>query len=193
MIEVYRVAHDLQGRCESEGWKFCLIGGLALQRWGEPRETIDVDVTLLAGFGQEEAFVNKIISWYQPRVAEIVEFAVTNRVVLVKAPSGVGIDIALGCLPFEESAVDRASAYEFIPGMELRTASAEDLVVMKAFASRPKDWVDVEGIVIRQRHSIDWEYVQAQLAPLVELKGEPDIMTRLERVRRSVDEPRLGS
>lgn len=52
MLEVYRAAADLQDRCRASGWRFCVIGGLALQRWGEPRETIDVDVTLLTGFGR---------------------------------------------------------------------------------------------------------------------------------------------
>ena len=53
MLEVYRAAAELQRRFQDRGWRFCLIGGLALQRWGEPRETIDVDVTLLTGFGDE--------------------------------------------------------------------------------------------------------------------------------------------
>ena len=57
MLEVYRAAADLRRKFEKRGWRFCLIGGLALQRWGEPRETIDVDVTLLTGFGGEESFV----------------------------------------------------------------------------------------------------------------------------------------
>ena len=52
MLESYRAATDLQDRCRASGWRFCVIGGLALQRWGEPRETIDVDVTLLTGFGR---------------------------------------------------------------------------------------------------------------------------------------------
>ena len=30
------------------------MGGVALQRWGEPRLTQDVDLTLLTGFGDEE-------------------------------------------------------------------------------------------------------------------------------------------
>ena len=54
MTEVIRAAADLQTFCEAHGWRFCLIGGLALQRWGEPRETVDVDLTLLTGFGGEE-------------------------------------------------------------------------------------------------------------------------------------------
>lgn len=150
MLEVYRAADVLQKHCESQHWRFCLIGGLALQRWGEPRETIDVDVTLLTGFGSEERFIREILSWYEPRVTDPVGFALRNRVVLVQAPSGVGIDIALGGLPFEEAAVERSTLYEFAPGISLRTASAEDLIVMKAFASRAKDWVDVEGMAIRQ-------------------------------------------
>lgn len=36
MLEVYRAADMLQRHCESQHWRFCLIGGLALQRWGEP-------------------------------------------------------------------------------------------------------------------------------------------------------------
>lgn len=187
MLEVFRAADELQRRCEAEGWRFCLIGGLALQRWGEPRETIDVDITLLAGFGQEQEFARTILSWYEPRVPDAVEFAVTNRVVLARAPSGVGIDVALGCLPFEESAVARATPYEFAPGVLLRTASAEDLVVMKAFAARPKDWIDVEGIVIRQAGSLDWPYIERQLTPLVELKGEPEILTHLAELKTSFD------
>jgi hypothetical protein len=37
-------------------------------------------------------------------------------------------------MPFEESVVDRATPYEFAPDIRLRTASAEDLLVLKAFA-----------------------------------------------------------
>lgn len=184
MLEVYRAAADLQQRFRERGWRFCLIGGLALQRWGEPRETIDVDVTLLTGFGGEETFIRQILAWYEPRVADPARFALENRVLLVQAASGVGIDIALGGMPFEESTVARATPYEFAPGILLVTASAEDLIVMKSFASRPKDWVDVEGIVIRQADRLDWAYIDSQLRPLVALKEEPEILERLETMRK---------
>ncbi|MCE9631039.1 MAG: nucleotidyl transferase AbiEii/AbiGii toxin family protein [Planctomycetia bacterium] len=186
MIEVYRAAAGLQQRFQEQGWRFCLIGGLALQRWGEPRETIDVDVTLLTGFGGEESFVREILDWYEPRVADPAGFALENRVLLVQAASGVGIDIALGGMPFEESAVARATPYEFAPGIPLQTASSEDLIVMKAFASRPKDWVDLEGILIRQHGRLDWAYVESQLQPLAELKEEPEILERLANMRNKV-------
>ncbi len=37
MLELIRVAADLQDFCEARDWRFCFIGGLALQRWGERR------------------------------------------------------------------------------------------------------------------------------------------------------------
>jgi hypothetical protein len=54
---------------------------------------------------------------------------------------------------------------------------------MKAFASRPKDWVDLEGILIRQHGLLDWAYVESQLRPLTELKEEPEILERLATLR----------
>ncbi|OFW03868.1 MAG: hypothetical protein A3H96_04585 [Acidobacteria bacterium RIFCSPLOWO2_02_FULL_67_36] len=110
-----------------------------------------------------------------------------NRVLLLRAPSGVGLDIAFGGLPFEETAVNRSSVFTFPPDVPLRTCSAEDLIVLKAFADRAKDWVDVEGIIIRQSGRIDWPYVRAQLAPLVELKEAPEILRQLDQRRRELD------
>jgi len=90
-------------------------------------------------------------------------------------------------LPFEETAVSRSSVFTFPFDIPLRTCSAEDLLVLKAFADRPKDWVDVDGIIIRQSGEIDWPYVLAQLAPLVELKEAPEILRQLDRRRRELD------
>lgn len=187
MNAVIRAAADLQAVCESEGWRFCLIGGIALQRWGEPRETVDVDLTLLTGFGDEMRFISTLMRHFEARIDRAAEFARENRVLLLRAPSGVGLDIALGGLPFEETVVDRSSVFTFPPDASLRTCSAEDLIVLKAFADRPKDWVDVEGIVIRQVDRLDWRYVREQLAPLVELKESPEILRRLDELRRRLE------
>jgi hypothetical protein len=181
--EVIRAAAELQAVCEGEGWRYCFIGGLALLRWGEPRETIDVDLTLLTGFGGEAPFIDKLLSLCESRIEDAANFAMVSRVLLLRAKSGVGLDIALGGLPFEESAVARSSMFAFPGDVQLRTCSAEDLVVMKAFAARARDWLDIEGIIIRQTGRLDWSYVMAQLKPLAELKNAPEIVDELERRR----------
>jgi hypothetical protein len=187
VIELIRAAYDLQTFCESEGWPFCIIGGLAVQRWGEPRETVDVGLTLLTGFGGEEPFIRRLLQQYDGRVDDSAEFARINRVLLLRAPSGVGIDIALGRPPFEEAVVSRSSLFSFPGGVRLRTCSAEDLIVLKAFASRPRDWIDVDGVIVRQTRRLDWSYIDRQLRPLAELKEAPEILSELDKRRQDLE------
>jgi hypothetical protein len=54
----------------------------------------------------------------------------------------------------------------------LVTCSAEDLVVLKAFADRMQDWLDIEGIIVRQGASLDRSLVLQELGPLLELKED---------------------
>jgi len=182
-----RAAADLQAVCEVHQWRFCFIGGLAVLRWGEPRETVDVDLTLITGFGHESEFASVLVKSFQPRIDDAVTFAKDNRVLLLRTASGVGLDIALGGLPFEELAVARSTLFTYPADVPLRTCSAEDLIVLKAFADRPKDWMDIEGVIVRQSDQLDWPYVRAQLAPLAELKDAPELLDQLERLRARLD------
>jgi len=119
-----------QAACDAAGLPNCIIGGIALQRWGEPRFTADI---VLAG------------------------------------------------LDYEARVIERASFWDIGGGARLRTCSAEDLLVMKSFAGRDKDWADVTGILERQGPRLDLEMVRRELAPLVAAKEEPDLMAQLER------------
>lgn len=182
MKTLFQTASELQNFFNKNNWRFCFIGGLALQRWGEARLTIDVDVTLLTGFGAEKEFIDALLSAYPARIPDPAAFAQENRVLLLKSANGVGIDIALAALPFEEEVIKRASLFEFLPGISLLTCSAEDLIVMKAFADRPRDWADVESIIGLQQGKLDRQYVLACLSPLCELKGAPQILSRINNL-----------
>jgi hypothetical protein len=185
--ELARIAVELGDFCSLRRWPFCVIGGFAVQHWGEPRMTMDIDLTLLTGFGSEESFVDGFLQSYEARRPDARGFALQNRVLLLRHPSGVGIDIALGALPFEESAVYRAVTIEFEPQAKIRLCTAEDLIVMKVFADRPIDWKDVRGIMVRQGEgALDWGYICQHLQPLCEAKEQPEIMDRLEAVRCEV-------
>lgn len=183
VIDLFGVAREVQEFCDGQGWRSCFIGGIAVQRWGQPRVTRDVDLTLLTGFGSEAPFITALVERYAPRMADSAAFATRARVLLLKSAGGVGIDISLGALPFEQLVTERASLFEFLPGVNLRTCSAEDLMVMKLFASRPIDIRDAEGVAIRHGSVLDWRYVEEQLRPLAEVKDEADIMRQFVRIR----------
>ena len=71
MTPLLEAARDLQTFLTERQWKFCIIGGIALLRWGEPRFTRDVDVTLLSGFGREDEFIAPLLeSGYSGRVPD---------------------------------------------------------------------------------------------------------------------------
>ena len=141
-------------------------------------------MTLLTGFGGEETFIDVLLSHYKPRVLDAKSFALTHRVLLLEDSRGLGIDIAMGALPFEQEAVERAELVEAFPGVKLRFCTPEDLIVMKAFASRIQDWMDVRMTLVRRGvDSLDWAYIYRQLKPLAEAKEAPEIMRQLEGLR----------
>lgn len=182
MKRLFLAAAEVQRLFEEKSWRFCFIGGLALQRWGENRLTDDIDISLLTGFQNEDAYIKSVLELFLPRREDAFAFAQIARVVLVKTEDGIPLDIALAGFPFEEEIVNRSSLFEFIPGVApLRTCSAEDLVVLKAFASRPQDRVDIRGVIIKQGKVLDREAVIERLTPLVAIKEEPEI---LEYVRK---------
>ena len=183
MIDVLQTAVAIQAFCDQRSWRSCFIGGVAVQRWGEPRVTRDVDLTLLTGFGSEDPFIDALLSSFPARIENPESFARKNRVLLLKSADGVGIDVSLGALPFEEKVVDRASLYSFGPAIEIRTCSAEDLIILKLFASRPLDIRDAESVALRHGAALDWPYMEEQLRPLAEAKEDPAILQALASLR----------
>lgn len=156
-----------------------MIGGVAVQRWGDPRQTRDVDLTLLTGLGGEEAFVDPILEHYTARMAGARRFALERRVLLVETSAGIPLDISLGGLPYEAVVIERSTPFEVGPGVSLSTCSAEDLVILKAFAGRPQDWIDVEGIIVRQGHALDRRLALTDVRPLLDLKDDTTAERRL--------------
>lgn len=186
MTRLVKLAAEVQSYLDAQSWQNCLIGGLVMQRWGEVRLTKDVDLTLLTGFGGEERFVDLLLGQYAGRQANARDFALRYRVLLLQSADGIGIDISLGALPFEEGLMRRASWFEYAADARLRTCSAEDFVVLKAFANRERDWLDLETVLVRQGERLDWQHIRQELPPLCELKDAPDIPERLERIRRKL-------
>jgi hypothetical protein len=184
---VLAAAGEVQTFCQKQGWSFCFIGGIAVQRWGEPRLTQDVDLTLLTGFGAEEKFIDIFLHEFQARRTDAREFALNHRVLLLQTRNGVGVDAALGALPFEERSIQRSSTWAWADGQSLITCSAEDLVVHKSFAGRDLDWGDVERVLTRQHGKLDFKQIQTELKPLLELKGELEAVDKLERMIAKVD------
>lgn len=112
MNPLFVAADAVQELCRERDWGFCFIGGLAVLRWGEPRLTRDIDLTILAGFGAEDVVVDGLLARFEARIDDARQFALRNRVTLLRSDTGVPIDVALGALDFEQRSVERASLWD---------------------------------------------------------------------------------
>lgn len=182
MNPIFAAAVEIQDFCGAREWRFCFIGGLAVQRWGEPRLTLDADLTLVTGFGGEDRFVDELLGAFVGRRTDTREFALRYRVLLLQASNGVPLDVSLGAMPFEERAVERSSGFAIGEGRSIQTCSAEDLIVLKAFAGRDQDWLDIEGVALRQAGHLREDLIWEELEPLLQLKDSPETAARLREL-----------
>ena len=74
---IFDAALNAQAVSEELGLKFFVIGGVALQRWGEPRFTADADLSVLAEPGREDTVASaleepEILEQLERRIARII-------------------------------------------------------------------------------------------------------------------------
>lgn len=171
-------AHEIHQFFTHQKIPYAIIGGLAVQYWGEPRFTLDVDATILVPFGKEGEAISRLLTTFPSRIENAAEFARKNRVVLAKSRSGADIDISLGIPGYEEQVIARAIDYDLGDGRIVKLCSAEDLIIHKAVAGRPQDCFDIEGIIIRQGKKLDVRYIQKWLEEFSRALEMEEIMTR---------------
>ncbi len=143
-----RPLDDLRRWLDAIGTPAVIVGGVAVSFLGRPRFTQDIDaLAMLAEAEWEAALAAAPAHGLVPRIEKPVEFARRTRVFLLRhVQSSIDIDVILGGLPFEQSAVDHGQTYE-VGGISLRLPRVEDLLIMKAVAHRPQDLQDIEGLL----------------------------------------------
>lgn len=177
MNALWKAASEVSGFMMEKNWRHCLIGGLAVQRWGEPRTTLDVDFTLLTGWGEELRFAKSILANFPSRIKDPEDFASQYRVLLIKASNGKDIDICMGALPFEEEMMNRAILISLGEIRAIPCCTAEDLFIMKMIAGRPRDIVDAESIIARQP-LLDKSHILKNLKSLCEINESTETLEK---------------
>ena len=182
MNEQEAAAWEVHQFFQSLGLPYAVIGGMAVQWWGEPRMTKDVDLTVVAPLDQPSSvLVRQVLDHFPARIENALEFARRSRVILITASNGCPLDISLGLPGYEDEVMHRAVEFELEPGKAVRVCSAEDLIIHKAIAGRPQDVRDIEGIVYRQRDALDTAIIRRWLQAFAKLLDNPEIVERFER------------
>lgn len=160
-----------------------VVGGLAVQLRGRPRATLDADVTVEA----EPEDVPDLVraarkAGFIARPDDPVAFAKKTWVLpLARVEDGWEVDLILAWSPFERQAIGRARP-EVIAGTKLPVATAEDLLVHKILAGRPRDLEDAAAIVRRSGDHLDRVAVRTTLLELAEALADDDLARRTREI-----------
>jgi hypothetical protein len=143
---------------------YMVIGGQAVLLHGEPRLTRDIDITLGVDSSQLKTVQDAVTQiGLSPAVKEVEAFVrSTNVLPLSNLPTGIRVDLIFSFSPYEAGAIQRAIPV-LLEGVQVRFASAEDLIIHKLVAGRPRDIEDVKGILAR-KPSLDEPYLTQWLA-----------------------------
>jgi hypothetical protein len=163
-----RLAHAL----DQARLPYMIIGGQAVLLYGEPRFTADIDVTLGINVDRQADVVAVATTLsLTPLVAP--ESFTTQTMVLpcLDQATGIRVDFIFSFTPYEHQAIDRAARIS-IGKTQVRFATAEDLIVHKMLAGRPRDHEDVTGILLKQPH-LDLAYIRHWLAKFAATVHQP--------------------
>jgi len=166
---------------KAHGIPYVVIGGIANAVRGEPRATHDADLKVLVKGMTISQFRTLAEAQFKPYRRLWLGQAESPLVISLEVAPDMVVDLLVAVLPYEEQAIQRAELIE-IEGLSLPVCTAEDLIIHKAIADRPKDWLDIEKILLRQRGRLDTAYIRDWLTQFAEALEKPELLTRFEEL-----------
>jgi hypothetical protein len=138
---------------------YMLLGGQAVLRYGKPRLTEDVDVTLGLGPTESAEFLDILSrSDFTFLVDDPEGFLKQTFVLPVRDNlTAIRVDFIFSLSDYERRAIERAIPFD-LDGVPVNYISIEDLIIHKLVASRPRDLEDVLYVILKNP-SYDKSYV----------------------------------
>ncbi|MCX6543416.1 MAG: nucleotidyltransferase [Acidobacteria bacterium] len=166
-----------------------VFGAQAALIWGRPRMTMDVDVTVRLGDTDSGTLVSALQAvGFDLRIVATQDFVQQTRVLpFSHRPTGLAVDVVLAGPGLEDAFLSRAVVLE-IGGTKVPVISAEDLIVTKILAGRPKDIDDIRGVLQERGGGLDIDQIRSTIEMLEQALGQSDLLpildTEIDRWRR---------
>jgi hypothetical protein len=174
---------DIADFLNLQGVPFAVIGGIAVAVRGESRFTADVDIVLGIDLEQSLALLAAVReSPFRPLFSDVEEIVQASFLLPLRhQESGIKVDLAIGVTGFEQQMIARSTPVQLADRL-VPIVSAEDLILMKLLASRPRDIADIDGIVEYQGDGLDWKYLLQTGRELTEAIDQ-DLVSTINKLR----------
>jgi hypothetical protein len=170
LVTAADIARQLAERLDARRQQYALGGAIALGYWGEPRGTIDVDLTLYLPPDKPSECLSLLQDIGCDFSAREAAQSLEEHGFCRASFSGVRVDVFLPIAPFYETARARRQRVE-LAKQPILVWDAESLAVFKMMFFRRKDLADVEQILRAQGPRFDRGWVRERL---VEMYGTRD-------------------
>jgi hypothetical protein len=156
------VAQQLAAGLEEQRREYALGGAIALGYWGEPRGTVDVDLTVFVPPDQPSQCIRLLQQLGCELDASGALRSLQEHGLCEVRFRGLRVDVFLPTVPFYEAARRRRRKVP-LGQQEVMVWDAESLCVFKMMFFRRKDIADVEQILRIQGRTLDRAWVRARL------------------------------
>ncbi|MGH7598836.1 MAG: nucleotidyltransferase [bacterium] len=163
---------------EEQGYRYAVIGGVAVAQWGFPRATNDIDIKVLVP-NTDYAGVRAALLSRFPERARLK--APENPFIVAVTIDKVIVDFLLTLPGYEEQIIERAVLRD-LGGISAWVCSVEDLIIQKVVAGREKDWLDLEALLLEQLGKLDESFINNWLAQFAEALEKPEILTKYRQL-----------
>jgi hypothetical protein len=140
---------------------YMLVGGFAVNYYGEPRATGDIDISIAIDSENIKKFLTVLkkakFVFHEKEVLTLVKMS--NRFLIFDPSNTYRIDCWIPKTSFELNALGRRQNVK-IAGQKLFLPTVEDLILFKLLAGRNKDIDDLNWIIKRQAKKLDRKYLE---------------------------------
>lgn len=183
IAEVERALLDGIAALEALDVRYAIVGGLAVSVWAMPRATRDVDLYADLDRAQKPQ-VQKALEAHGfevPAMAEELEqFGVFRS---RSRNDGIFLDIFSAVGPLGQAILDRRRRIT-LEGRDVWLISPEDLILLKAFSERERDFEDLSTLYRHSGSKLDTTYIEKWASALDESLGSDEVAARIERAQQ---------
>lgn len=169
---------DLHRALRGHGVPHAFGGAIALGFAAVPRSTLDIDLEIFVPIEDADnvldAFWSLGLTYYPGQSRELIDTVGQVRL----AWDGTAVDLFFSVHEFYDTVAARVATVADEPQTAIPVITAEDIVIFKTLFNRPKDWIDIESVLLVQGRAFDISYVTTWLTVFL---GEQD--SRIDRTR----------
>lgn len=168
---------------ERLGLRWYVFGAQAVNLYGYPRTTADLDVTIDLGQLTPRALVAQLDkAGFSARFTDDAFIRLTRVIPVVHRATKLPVDLVIAGPGLEQQFLDEVEL-QWVGDRRVPVLSPENLVVTKLLAARPKDLEDVRQLVASRGSSLDHRRIEQLLALLEQALDQSDLLPLYRRLR----------